>query len=201
MNKKYLAALTAAILLLSAAGCGGKVNDSADTSGAEATQAAYPTDKDGNVIGTKQEGAVDEVNMNKVKGDKLEKVDASDSSLKASGELSGIKTSIDSAKLIDTPDGQAIVVALTFKNDTSAPISFDGLFDVQATEGGVKFTPTAVVGVEGINVASPTQLIESGQSATVQKTFEYNGEELMDVTVQIYGEMNGDMIGAAFKLK
>ncbi len=209
MKKKSLAVILAAMLMLTMASCGNKKTDnSADTNTnktAETTENAgavqYPTDEDGNVIGTKQEGAVDEVNMNKVKGEKLSETTPDDDSLQASGELSGIKVSIDSAKLVDTEEGQAVVVAFTFKNDTASPVSFDGLFDVEAVEGGVNFTPTAVVGVEGVNVTSPTQLIESGQSATVQKTYEYNGEEVMNVTVQIYGQPSGEMIGTAFKLK
>ncbi|MGN1115090.1 MAG: DUF5067 domain-containing protein [Candidatus Ornithomonoglobus sp.] len=205
MKKKSMAVILAAMLILTMASCGSKKTDNSTDTNTAATEntaaVQYPTDEDGNIIGTKQEGAVDEVNMNKVKGEKLSQTTPEDDSLQASGELSGIKVSIDSAKLVDTNEGQAIVVAFTFKNDTANPVSFDGLFDVEATEGGVSFTPTAVVGVEGINVTSPTQLIESGQTATVQKTYEYNGEEVMNVTVQIYGQPTGDMIGTAFELK
>ncbi|MGN0182400.1 MAG: DUF5067 domain-containing protein [Candidatus Ornithomonoglobus sp.] len=203
MKKKSMAVILAAMLILMMASCGSKKTDnSADTNtAAEATEAAYPTDKDGNIIGTNQENAVDEVNMNKVDGEKLSQTTPDDDSLEASGEISGLKVSIDSAKLVDTNDGQAIVVAFTFKNDTANPVSFDGLFDVEAFENGVSFSPMAVVGVEGVNVTSATQLIESGQAATVQKTYEYNGEEVMNVTVQLYGEPSGDMLGTAFKLK
>lgn len=205
MKKKSLAVILAAMLMLMTASCGNKKTDnSADTTAGETTEtteAAYPTDKDGNIIGTNQENAVDEVNMNKVDGEKLQETTPEDDSLKASGEISGIKVSIDSAKLVDTNDGQAVVVAFTFKNDTANPVSFDGLFDVEAAEDGVSFSPLSVVGVEGVNVTSATQLIESGQSATVQKTYGYSGEEVMNITVQLYGEPSGDMIGTAFKLK
>lgn len=208
MKKKSIAVMLAAMLMLTMASCGGRKADNNADRGADTNTAAsateeakYPTDKDGNVIGTKQEGAVDEVNMNKVKGEKLAQTEPEDASLKASGEISGIKVSIDSAKLVDTNDGKAVVVAFTFKNDTAEPVAFDGLFDVEATENGASFSPMAAVGVEGVNVTAATQPIESGQAATVQKTYAYNDEEVMNVTVQLYGELAGDMIGTAFKLK
>lgn len=202
MKKRSLAIIMAALLSLSLASCGGKVADNADngaTPDAAATESVYETDKDGVVVGTKQDGAVEEVNMDKVKGEKLKETTPYDETLKSSGELGGLKTSIDDAKLIDTVDGKAVVVSFTFKNDTSQPVSFNGMFDVLVTENNAKFSPLAAVGVEGINVNAASELIESGKTATVQKTYAYSGEKKMNVTVQIYGQKTGEMIGKAFE--
>lgn len=204
MKKKSIAIILAAVLSLAMASCSSKQSDSSaapESSAVTDNAANAPVDKDGNLIGTKQEGAVKEVNMGKIDGQKLQKTQSSDADLSAKGKLSGIKVSIDEAKLIDTENGKAVVVSFTFKNATANPLSFDGLFTVSAVEGGVSFAPMAVTGIEGINVNSAVEAIDSGSSATVQKTYAYNGEKTMEVTVGIYGEPAGERIGATFVIE
>lgn len=223
MKKKTLIIMLAAMLTVSMASCGSKnTEDKTDNTSAateSVTEAAadenagnaadnttgiaseYAVDNNGVVIGTKQEGAVDEVDMRKAEGKALSETAPDDETLQPSGTLGGIKVSIDDAKLVDTADGQAVVVSFTFKNDSANPMSFDSLFSVSATENGMSFSPLAVMGVEGVNINSSNEQIEAGRSATVQKSYAYYGEEKINLTVQVYGQLNGEMIGKAFSLK
>lgn len=190
--KKLLALALASILALSMVGCGNKN---------EVVQEPAATDANGNPIaGTAVEGAGEEVNLDALDGDKLA---VADNGAKSETTMGDFEVSISDAKLFEFEGQKKVAVTFTFKNNGDNPRSFDNVMEVEIAQGGMKLVPgKVVVGVEGINILSASELIEKGNKTTVQKTYDiYDEENPIDVTVFEYSGTSGEAISKTFNVK
>lgn len=205
--KKGLLLLMAAIVSMSLVSCGNKTNDSADgtqsseattsaTQGTESTQESTTP-----VPGTSIENASDEVDMSKIDGTELSDTTPEDSSLSDSAKIGNFDVSIEDAKVIDYEDNKVVVVSFKFKNGNSTPMAFSGIMSVEATQNGSELRSVFVSDVEGVNLNSTIQEVESGKTTTVQKAYLLS-DETSDVNIRVYmyGEPGGDSVAKAFKL-
>lgn len=219
MMKKNLAILLAAVMMMGLVSCGKKAEEDQNTSPAAATEQAQTAeqasetiigtaehqdvDKNGVLYGTEMENAIEQVDMGKVDGKALKQGEAEDTSLSASGEISNFKVEIKDAKVIDYNNEKVVVITYDFRNGNSTPQSFDSMIATDVSQGGSELKGVAVIGVEGVNIASCLEDIGSGETKTVQKAFTLqNEDEPVQVIAYKYGEMNtAGMVGASFNLK
>ena len=174
--KKFLATVLALMMALSMTGCGEK-NDIIDS--------PAHVDENGNVIaGTAIEGAGEEVDLDKVEGDKLTAVE---SDARSKAKLRDYDVSIEDAKIFEFEGQKKLAVTFTFKNKSKTPVAFDNVMVVEAVQDGTTLVGGKVVmGVPGINILSGVEMIEKGTKTTVQKTFDIFNEEAVTVTVHEY---------------
>ncbi len=193
--KKILAILAAASLVLTMTACGGNGD-----AGSSVTQGGAAVDEKGNEIpGTTIDGAGKEVDMSKLDGVTLK--EDKEANRTSEGELGSYNVSIDDAKVIEAGEGKVLVVAFTYKNESSEPAAFANVFTVETTQNGSKLGP-CVINMEGINVLSGVEIIDSGKTTKVQKTYVITDEETpVEVLVYKYGEPAGDNISKVFNLK
>lgn len=148
---------------------------------------------------------VTNADMNKVEGNALEEVkdtakkadtnsdddssleEASDDSKpEAKAVIDEFEIEIGNAKLIDSVDGKAVVIEFTFKNNTSHPKSYDGIFDETVVQGDKELLGATVVDkIEGFDPLSATTEINAGDTASVQKAYALY-DETTDITVTAY---------------
>ncbi|MDD6564675.1 MAG: DUF5067 domain-containing protein [Clostridiales bacterium] len=206
--KKFIAIFAVAALMLSVSACGKKDNTNNSVDGTPNTEAVSDTsdgsaavDDDGNEIkGTAVVGAGDEVDMKKVEGDKVKAEKRDDKPV--SGTIAGLKVGIGDAKVMQTEQSKIFVVTFDFKNTTGSPLAFDNIISVDVTQNGSKLMPTVITNMEGINILSGVEAIESGKSTTVQKTYILSDDTTpVEVTAYKYAEASGDSLNAVFNLK
>ncbi len=187
--KKFLALLLVSIMAMSMSGCG---ND-------PVVQDTGLTDESGNVIsGTTIEGAGEEVNLDALEGETLQ-VEKTDSKDKATYD--SYVVSIEDAKILDYNDQKNIVITFSFKNKGSEALSFDNVMVADVFQGNSELMGNVVQGVEGVNILSAVEMIEKGDTTTVQKVYRLVDEETpVKVAVYEYGKME-DIISKTFKLK
>lgn len=191
--KKFLAIIAAMTLVLSMSACGNDDN--------LPSQGGAAVDDEGNeIIGTSIDGAIDEVDMDKVEGTKL-KLDK-DASSESKATIAGLDVSVGEAKLMDYEDSKLLVLTFKFKNKTSQPVSFDTAVDVDVTQNDKEIRTTLTNNIEGINVRSGIETVASGKSAVIQKTYPITDTDA-PVTVVAYkcNEPSSDGITAVFNLK
>ncbi len=147
-------------------------------------------------------GDVTSSDMSKVDGKELDTVKTDGVNDTDSTEIGSFEIEIEDAKVIDTEDGKAVVVEFYFKNNTPSEKTFDGIFKVDAEQGGSTLNGATVVDVEGVDILSATTAVPAGGDAEVQRVYELNDEE-NEVTVRayVYGEPEGGMVTKTFKLK
>ena len=191
--KKVLAIIAAMSLVLSMAACGNKKSNLPSQGGAA-------VDENGNeIIGTTIDGAGDEVDMDKVKGDDL-KMDKDADSV-ADGTIAGLDVKIDEAKLMDNDGEKLLVLSIKYKNKTDEPVMFESKIQVELTQGGKEVRTTLTNNVKGINVRSGIEAIEPGDSTTVQKTYPITDTETpVKVVAYECNNPSGASIGATFNL-
>lgn len=202
--KKFIAIFAVVALMLSASACGKKNktdNSAAPTSVSDTSDGSAALDNDGNEIkGTAVVGAGDEVDMKKVEGDKVKAEKRDDKPV--SGTIAGLKVGIGDAKVMQTEQSTIFVVTFDFKNTTGSPLAFDNIISVDVTQNGSKLMPTVITNMEGINILSGVEAIESGKSTTVQKTYILSDDTTpVEVTAYKYAEASGDSLNAVFNLK
>ena len=206
--KKFIAIFAVAALMLSVSACGkkDKTNNSVDSTPnteavSDTSDGSAAVDDDGNEIkGTAVNGAGDEVDMKKVEGDKV-KAEKKDNE-PISGTIAGLKVGIGDAKVMQTEQSKIFVVTFDFKNTTSSPLAFDNIISVDVTQNGSKLMPTVITNMEGINILSGVEAIESGKSTTVQKTYILSDDTTpVEVRAYKYAESSGDSLNAVFNLK
>ncbi len=191
--KKFLAIFAAMTLVLSMSACNSDDN--------LPSQGGAAVDEKGNeIIGTSIDGAIDEVDMDKVEGTEL-KLDK-DASGDTKATIAGLDVSVGEAKLMDNDGDKLLVVTFEFENKTSGPVSFDTVVDVDVTQNGSEIRTTLTNNIEGINVRSGIETVASGKSAVVQKTYPITDTE-SPVTVTAYkcNEPSSKGVGAVFNLK
>jgi hypothetical protein len=138
--------------------------------------------------------------MKKVEGDKV-KAEKRDNE-PVSGTIAGLKVGIGDAKVMQTEQSKIFVVTFDFKNTTGSPLAFDNIISVDVTQNGSKLMPTVITNMEGINILSGVEAIESGKSTTVQKTYILSDDTTpVEVTAYKYAEASGDSLNAVFNLK
>ena len=202
--KKFIAIFAVVALMLSTSACGKKNkpdNSTAPKSVSDTSDGSAAVDDDGNEIkGTAVVGAGDEVDMKKVEGDKV-KAEKKDNE-PVSGTIAGLKVGIGDAKVMQTEQSKIFVVTFDFKNTTSSPLAFDNIISVDVTQNGSKLMPTVITNMEGINILSGVEAIESGKSTTVQKTYILSDDTTpVEVRAYKYAESSGDSLNAVFNLK
>ena len=202
--KKFIAIFAVVALMLSASACGKKNkpdNSTAPKSVSDTSDGSAAVDDDGNEIkGTAVVGAGDEVDMKKVEGDKV-KAEKKDNE-PVSGTIAGLKVGIGDAKVMQTEQSKIFVVTFDFKNTTGSPLAFDNIISVDVTQNGSKLMPTVITNMEGINILSGVEAIESGKSTTVQKTYILSDDTTpVEVRAYKYAESSGDSLNAVFNLK
>lgn len=202
--KKFIAIFAVVALMLSASACGKKNKpdkSATPTSVSDTSDGSAALDDDGNEIkGTAVVGAGDEVDMKKVEGDKV-KAEKRDNE-PVSGTIAGLKVGIGDAKVMQTEQSKIFVVTFDFKNTTGSPLAFDNIISVDVTQNGSKLMPTVITNMEGINILSGVEAIESGKSTTVQKTYILSDDTTpVEVTAYKYAEASGDSLNAVFNLK
>ena len=202
--KKFIAIFAVVALMLSASACGKKDktdNSATPTSVSDTSDGSAAVDENGNEIkGTAVVGAGDEVDMKKVEGDKV-KAEKKDNE-PVSGTIAGLKVGIGDAKVMQTEQSKIFVVTFDFKNTTGSPLAFDNIISVDVTQNGSKLMPTVITNMEGINILSGVEAIESGKSTTVQKTYILSDDTTpVEVRAYKYAESSGDSLNAVFNLK
>ena len=202
--KMFIAIFAVVALMLSASACGKKDktdNSATPTSVSDTSDGSAAVDENGNEIkGTAVVGAGDEVDMKKVEGDKV-KAEKKDNE-PVSGTIAGLKVGIGDAKVMQTEQSKIFVVTFDFKNTTSSPLAFDNIISVDVTQNGSKLMPTVITNMEGINILSGVEAIESGKSTTVQKTYILSDDTTpVEVRAYKYAESSGDSLNAVFNLK
>ncbi len=211
--KKILAIFLVAAFSLSTASCGKKKVDTSNSNNEPALtetgemahvdgETSAIVDSEGNAIpGTAADNAGAEVDMSKVDGKELSVVGNETNDSPASGTIGNFEVSIDEAKVIEADGNKAIVISYTFKNNTSNPMSFDGIMATEVTQNGLSLQPTVITGIDGINIHSAYESVDAGKKTTLQKTFVISDtESAVDVVVYKYAEPNGEQIAKSFKL-
>lgn len=188
--KKILAVLLAAAMAAGMSACG-KTNK--------------VTESDMNAIeGKALTEVADETADESKKLEEAENTDetADEDTPKSAASIDEFDIAIGSAKLIDSVDGRAVVIEFTFKNNTTHPKSFDGIFDETVTQDGKELLGATVVDkIAGYDPLSAVTEIGAGDTATVQKAYALN-DETTDVTVTAYrySEPERGMVTKTFKL-
>lgn len=191
--KKIFAIILTASLAFAMAAC-----DKKDT----VVQGGPSVDENGNEIaGTAVDGAGKEADIDKLDGQELKEGELK-KGVESKGKIAGYNVSIDKAKIVETDDQKVLVVSMSFKNNSSKPMSFDGIISVDVMQNQKEMLPTVVTGLDGINILSGTEVIEPGKSTTIQKTFTLFDEETpVYVYAYKYGEADGDNLAKIFNLK
>ncbi len=193
--KKLLLIFAAAALSLSMAACGDKTTEPpVSDQSAQETETAAPENF--------AENTAEDVDMDKVSGEKLDDTSAEDDSLEDSGEIDSFNISIEDAKVIDYDEKKVFVVSYKFKNNTSSPVMFTGVMETEVTQSGMDLPSAVVTGVEGINTSSAMESVEPNDTITVQETYLLRDEQTdINVAVHKYGEPAGASVSKAFKLQ
>lgn len=191
--KKLFAVIIMASLAFAMTACNNK-----DT----VTQGGAVVDESGKEIaGTAIDGAGKEANMSKLEGVTLSE-GYKEEGVESEGKIAGYGVSIEDAKVIETEEQKVLVLSFKFKNNASKPMAFDNIISVDVMQNQKEMFPTVVTGLEGLNVLSGVEQIESGDTTTVQKTFTILDEETpVHVYAYKYGEAAGDSLAKTFNLK
>ncbi len=199
--KKILTVMLAASLVLVMTACGkNKVSDG--DAGQSVVQGGAAVDEKGNEItGTAIDGAGAEVDMEKIDGTELK----SDSK-ETSGEIGNYEVSIDDAKMIEAEvegeNKKLVVVSFTFKNNSSKAVAFDNVLKVDAIQNDLALNAKPVSGVEGLNMRSGVEIIDSKKTNRVQKAYVITDEQTpVEISVYKADEDNSASISKTFNLK
>ncbi len=189
--ERILAIIMAVSMALAISACG---------SNNEVTQGTASVDENGNmIVGTTIDGAGDEVDMKAVEGEKLSEVKTE---AKTESKIGDYTVTIEDAKVIDKDGEKLVVVSYTFKNKSGEPVAFDNVMVSDAKQGTNELVGAVVTGVEGINILSGVEIIESGKSTNVQKVYKLANEaEAVNISVYKYGAAEEGFIEKTFNLK
>ena len=194
--KKFLTIMMAMMLVASMASCGKDKSVS---------QGGGMQDENGNVIqGTTIDGAIAEVDMDKVDGEVAQKQE--DTKEKTKATIANLDVKMGDAKIMTIDDHKVIILSFDYKNKTDEPTSFDANIKVEVTQEAQKLTApvdlSVLNNIEGLNIRSSIETVDKGKSATVQKAYVLRDEE-MPVTVNVYkyGEPSGEGIYKTFAVK
>lgn len=176
--KKSLTLIAAALILsMSLAGCG---SDSSN-------------DKSGNSSDNQQ--SVEQNYSKNVDMDKVEGTEASSDTEENEydGELGAVEVTIEDAKLINYEGKDVAVVSFSFKNNSNAPVSFNGAMKIDAYQNDQALPVAVVANVEGVELMSMTQNVATGESITVQKAYKLKDKSLpLVVQARRFNQNNSD---------
>ena len=192
--KKIISVLTAASLLMALAACGKTQNKPATEKATEtASESAVAVDV----------SELKNTDISAIEGDALPAVENENSETKPEADIDYFHVVIDDAKIVESVDGKAIIIELEFTNNTSNPLSYDGIMDESVTQNGADLRGTTILkAIDGYNPLSATEQIGPGQTGRVQKVYALNDEENdVSVTVFRYAERERGQVAKTFKLK
>lgn len=186
--KKKIAILMAAMLVVSAAGCGQKTTE--NTAAEQNTNTAQ-TDVSEN-YGT-ADYTPDQIDMKKVDGDELK---SSSDKKDYSGELGDVEVTIEDAKVIDYDGVPVAIVSFKYKNNGSTPAPFTGKLNVQAYQDDSRLASLVVTGVEGVTMLALSENVEKGDTITVQTAYRLNDTSTpLDIEVSEFDAANATSDG------
>ncbi|MBR0365783.1 MAG: DUF5067 domain-containing protein [Clostridia bacterium] len=194
--KKILAILLAAAMAFSMSACGKKnkttESDMNAIKGEALGEVAQETSDESQKLDDSKE--LDESSD--------ENTETEESKPQSAASIDEFDIAIGSAKLIDSVDGKAVVVEYTFKNNTTHPKSFDGIFDETVTQDGKELLGATIVDkIDGYDPLSAVTEIGGGDTATVQKAYALNDETTdIVVTAYRYSEPERGSVTKTFKL-
>lgn len=194
--KKFLTIMMAMMLVASMASCGKDKSVS---------QGGGMQDENGNVIqGTTIDGAIDEVDMDKVDGEIAQKQEDTNENTKAT--IANLDVKMGDAKIMTIDDHKVIILSFDYKNKTGEPTAFDNNLTVEVTQNSQKLTApvdlSVLNNIDGLNVRSSIETVDKGKSATVQKAYVLRDDETpVTVNVYKYGEPSGEGIYKTFAVK
>ena len=218
MKKKIIALAAVAAIAASLAGCNKKdespsqvVGDgvsstaavqSADSGAPEASAAA---EKSAEQVQEELENfakdADKNADMSKIEGTDL--AGAATEGLEDSGTLGNYEVKIDSAKLVDSDSGKAVVVEFEFKNNSSNEVNFSGVIKTLVMQDESNLPPAMTYSAEGFDSNTVAQTISNGDSIKVQKVYLLN-DEAQPVVVQATlfdTSLGGGTISKTFNLQ
>ena len=194
--KKILTKMQAKKLVASMASCGKDKSVS---------QGGGIQDENGNVIqGTTIDGAIDEVDMDKIDGEIAQKQEDTNENTKAT--IADLDVKMGDAKIMTIDNHKVIILSFDYKNKTDEPTSFDANITVEVTQEAQKLTApvdlSVLNNIEGLNIRSSIETVDKGKSATVQKAYVLRDDQTpVTVNVYKYGEPSGEGIYKTFAVK
>lgn len=194
--KKILTIMVAMMLVASMASCGKDKSVS---------QGGGIQDENGNVIqGTTIDGAIDEVDMDKIDGEIAQKQEDTNENTKAT--IADLDVKMGDAKIMTIDNHKVIILSFDYKNKTDEPTSFDSNITVEVTQEAQKLTApvdlSVLNNIEGLNIRSSIETVDKGKSATVQKAYVLRDDQTpVTVNVYKYGEPSGEGIYKTFTVK
>lgn len=194
--KRLISVFTAASLMLALASCGKPQNKQ---NAAKATEAAAASTEE-TVVDV---STLKNTDINTIEGEALPVSENENKEIPATGNIDEFAIAIGDAKVVESVDGNAVIVELEFTNNTSHPKSYDGIMDETVTQNGRDLNGTTILkAVDGYNPLSATEQVGPGQTAKVQKVYALNDTE-SDVTVTVfrYSEPERGQVSKTFKLK
>lgn len=201
--KKIIALIAAAAVLTSLCACGNKQNDSKKN---DSKKSEGETNIATGVEATPQidVSKLTNTDINAIEGEALAVAEnEGEDAAPASGDIEQFGVSIGDAKIVDSVDGKAVIIEITFTNNTTHPKSYDGIMNETVSQNGSElFGTTILEEIDGYNPLSSTNQVDGGKSIKVQKVYALNDEE-SDVTINVfrYSEPEKGMVSKTFKLK
>ena len=192
--KKIISVFAAVSLLTALAACG-KTRNKQESE--QATEAA----SQGTVVVDVNE--LDNTDISAIEGDALPVAENENSEVKSEADIDFFHVAIGDAKIVDSVDGKAVIIEFEFTNNTSHPLSYDGIMDEKVTQNGKDLRGTTILkAIDGYNPLSATEQVGPGQTGTAQKVYALdNDTDDVTITVFRYSEPEKGQVTKTFKLK
>ncbi len=140
------------------------------------------------------------VDMNKVEGQTMESAEG-EKAPETQGSIAGMELTIKDAKLIDYESRKVAVISIDVKNTNASPKAYSDLLEEEVTQEGSSLRSVLVTDVEGVNLMSKMDKLDTGAKATVQVAYEIDDEtKPVDVMIYKYAEPDGDKVVKSFNL-
>lgn len=182
--RKNLFIAAALIFAVSLSGCGKK------------------DEKSGDAVTDYGVNASENVDMEKVQGDKLEVAESAEG-VSDSAEIGNYEVGIDEAKVIDYNDEKVVIVTFDFKNNSSQETNFAGAMKVTIEQEGAALRPVNLNEVDGYDIAAVAEMVKKGDKITVQRAYALSDEETpINVSVSAFhSEMGEGSVSKTFEIK
>lgn len=180
--KKKLLILTAVIILSVTTGCGKKDNANSNL----------------DVSGNYAAGVSNNVDMDKLDGDKLHTADDRNDS----ATLEETAVSIEDAKVIEDEGRKLFIVSYKFTNKSDNAESFTSLMKSDAYQDGMSMARALVKSeIEGFEPDSTAEIIDAGKTITVQEAYVLTNETApVEVVVKEFHSESGVSVSKTFNL-
>lgn len=215
MKKRIIALVSVLALLISAAGCGNKVENHKSQIVDSDNKAAASSEPTGSNTSTNNTAPANDsavqaeldnfakdadknVDMGKIEGEEIKGESDDDKA-----DIGGFDVVVKNAVVTEKDGNNIIVVEFSFKNNTSQPTNFAGVVDVKAFQGSSSLPIAVTYSADGYDSLTQAQEVPYNETIKVQKAYILNNtDEAVQIDVKRADALGGsETISKTFNLK